>query len=233
MLDPSGGQEMIKLRRDATIFGREKGDIILDDIETSSTHCQVVHIRGEYFVFDMNSTNGTYVNNQKILKHKLEPGDVVNMGTTQFRFAMEAAANVGHIATIFKRKEEPQLKDHRTSVVDSLIETELSTAVNNTQIHLEVIYHDGGGEDFTLNQRVIYLGRASSFGKFDKDPEISRKHLLVKLNDSGEIFIEDQGSTNGTTLNGQAIQGMHQITPSDVVQIGLTKIRVRAIEAAA
>jgi pSer/pThr/pTyr-binding forkhead associated (FHA) protein len=192
-----------------------------------------VHIRGDYFVFDMNSTNGTFVNNQKILKHQLQPGDVVTMGATQFRFAMEEAASVGHIATIFKRKDAMSLKDHRTSVVDSLIETELSTATANTQIFLEVVYHDGNAEDFTLNQRVIYLGRASSFGKFDKDPEISRKHLLIKLNDSGEIFIEDQGTTNGTSLNGQIIQGMHQISPGDVVQIGLTKIRVRALQAAA
>jgi pSer/pThr/pTyr-binding forkhead associated (FHA) protein len=224
---------MIKLRRDATIFGREKGDIVLDDAETSSTHCQVVHIRGEYFVFDMNSTNGTFVNNQKILKHQLQPGDVISIGSTKFRFAMEEAACVGHIATIFRRKDGTLVKDHKTSVVDSLIETELSTSVSNTQIFLEVVYHDGNSEDFTLNQRVIYLGRASSFGKFDKDPEISRKHLLIKLNDSGEIFIEDQGSTNGTTLNGQTIQGMHQVSPGDVVQIGLTKIRARPLLAAA
>lgn len=224
---------MIKLRRDATIFGREKGDIILDDAETSSTHCQVVHIRGDYFVFDMNSTNGTFVNNQKILKHQLQAGDILTLGGTQFRFAMEEASNVGHIATIFKRKDDTPLRNHRTSVVDSLIETELSTSVANNHIHLEVVYHSGHAEDFTLNQRVIYLGRASSFGRFDKDPEISRKHLLVKLNDSGEIFIEDQGSTNGTTINGQIIQGMHQITPSDVVQIGLTKIRVKVLQAAA
>ena len=42
-LDPSGREtgDVIKLRRDATIFGREKGDVILGDAEISSSHCQV------------------------------------------------------------------------------------------------------------------------------------------------------------------------------------------------
>jgi pSer/pThr/pTyr-binding forkhead associated (FHA) protein len=50
---------MVKLRRDATILGREKGDILIKDREISSTHCQIQFIEGVYHIFDMNSTNGT------------------------------------------------------------------------------------------------------------------------------------------------------------------------------
>ena len=63
--------EAIRLRRDATIFGREKGDVIVDDNEVSSTHCQIQCIDDTYHIFDMNSTNGTFVNSEKILKSKL------------------------------------------------------------------------------------------------------------------------------------------------------------------
>ncbi len=50
--------ELIKLRRDSTIFGRSKGDVIIDDREVSSTHCQFQVLGSDVFVFDMNSTNG-------------------------------------------------------------------------------------------------------------------------------------------------------------------------------
>jgi len=85
----SGQSEAVKLRRDATIFGREKGDIIVNDHEISSTHCQIQEINGVYHVFDMNSTNGTFVNNERIVKAKLKDGDIITVGQTSFKFKLE------------------------------------------------------------------------------------------------------------------------------------------------
>ena len=74
---------------------------------------------------------------------------------------------------------------------------------------------------------MFFIGRASSFGKFEHDPEISRRHLLVKVNDTGEIFIEDKGSTNGSYLNGKRINGMHLVGPQDEIKVGTSTIRIR------
>jgi pSer/pThr/pTyr-binding forkhead associated (FHA) protein len=210
--------DAIKLRRDSTIIGREKGDVIIDDVEISSTHCQIQNINGSYHLFDMNSTNGTFLNQGRIVKSKLSDGDTITVGKTSFRFALEEDAKVRHINTIFKSAQQasPNLK---TSLVDTLIEGEIRQR-KGYSLHLRVKYGDGTFEEIELPQRMIFLGRATSFGKFEEDPEISRKHVLVKLNDHGDIFVEDQGSTNGTLLNGNKIKGMHQVRPGDVVRIG-------------
>jgi pSer/pThr/pTyr-binding forkhead associated (FHA) protein len=115
------------------------------------------------------------------------------------------------------------------SVVDTLIESELRSTSNLNTIVLQVTYRDGIQEEISFKQRVVYIGRASSFGQFDQDPEISRKHLLIKLNDNGEVFIEDQGSTNGSRLNGQRITGMHLVRPKDLIRVGGTTLRVTAM----
>lgn len=222
-----GNGEAIKLRRDATIFGREKGDIIVQDHEISSTHCQIQNIGGVYHIFDMNSTNGTFVNNERVVKAKLNPGDVVTVGQTSFKFMLEDESNVRHITTIFKSKDKRNLTDSKSSLVDTLIESEL----RSTQSHLLVLkvkYHDGTEDEIELNQRTLFIGRASSFGKFEADPEISRKHLLIKVNDTGEVFIEDQGSTNGSYLNGKKITGMHLVRPQDEVRVGTSLLHITA-----
>jgi pSer/pThr/pTyr-binding forkhead associated (FHA) protein len=222
-----GGGEAIKLRRDATIFGREKGDIIIGDHEISSTHCQIQNINGVYHIFDMNSTNGTFVNNERIVKSKLNHGDIITVGQTSFRFQLEDESNVRHIATIFKAKEKRAVNDSKNSLVDTLIENELRSTQSHA-IQLSVQYHDGSNDEIELNQRSLFIGRASSFGKFEQDPEISRKHLLVKVNDTGEVFIEDQGSTNGSFLNGKRITGMHLVRPQDEVKVGTSLLKIRA-----
>lgn len=226
-LAKKAGDEAIKLRRDATIFGREKGDIIVDDHEISSTHCQIQNINGVYHIFDMNSTNGTFVNNERIVKAKLSHGDIITFGQTSFRFQLENESSVRHIATIFKSKDKRSLQDSKSSLVDTLIESELRSTQSHALV-LSVRYYDGTSDELELNQRMLFIGRASSFGKFEQDPEISRKHLLVKVNDTGEVFIEDQGSTNGSFLNGKRITGMHLVRPQDEVRVGTSLLRIRA-----
>jgi pSer/pThr/pTyr-binding forkhead associated (FHA) protein len=219
--------EAIKLRRDATIFGREKGDIIIDDHEVSSTHCQIQAIGADYHIFDMNSTNGTFLNNERILKAKLAHGDIVTIGQSSFKFQLEDESNVRHITTIFKSKEKKSLADSKASLVDTLIESELrSTQSHSIMLHIK--YHDGTADEVELKQKLLFIGRASSFGKFEQDAEISRKHLMIKMNDTGEIFIEDQGSTNGSYLNGKKITGMHLVRPQDEVKVGTSLLKIEA-----
>jgi pSer/pThr/pTyr-binding forkhead associated (FHA) protein len=219
-LAPDRNNELVKLRRDATILGREKADIIIDDTEISSTHCQIQNINDTYHVFDMNSSNGTFVNNQKVVKAKLAHGDVITIGRTSFRFSLEDEAKVRHIPTLFKSKKSDSAA---YSIVDTIIEKELRSTQEKV-LHIQVTYGTGVKENLTITQPIIYIGRASSFGKFDQDPEISRKHLMVKLNETGQIFIEDQGSTNGSFLNGKKITGLHPVKPTDEIKIGLCKI---------
>ncbi|MFY7930664.1 MAG: FHA domain-containing protein [Oligoflexus sp.] len=216
--------ELVKLRRDNTIFGREKADIIVSDPEVSATHCQVQCIDDSYHIFDMNSSNGTYVNGQRIVKAKLKEGDMIEIGKTAFRFGLEDEKNVRHIPTLFTSNKK---QERSNSLVDTLIEKELRQA---TKVHLEITvqYGNGSRETINLQQKVAYIGRASSFGHFDQDSEISRKHMMIKLNDTGEVFIEDQGSTNGSYLNGQRISGMHRVQPTDEVRVGRCILRIIA-----
>lgn len=210
--------EIVKLRRDNTIFGREKADIIVSDAEVSATHCQVQNIDDNYHIFDMNSSNGTYLNGERIVKAKLVEGDVIEIGKTSFRFALEDEKNVRHIPTLFT-SSSAKSKDKTHSLVDTLIEDELNSS-KHVQLIIKVVYGNGHKEVIELQQKVAFIGRASSFGQFDQDTEISRKHLMIKLNDTGEIFVEDQGSTNGSFINGEKINGMHIVKASDEIKVG-------------
>ena len=212
--------EIVKLRRDNTIFGREKADIILGDPEVSATHFQVQNIDDTYHVFDMNSSNGTFLNGEQIVKAQLKEGDVIEVGKTSFRFALEDEKNVRHIPTLYSSGSgKGKNKDRGNSLVDTLIEDELKSS-KHIQMIIKVTYGDKTSETIELQQKVAFIGRASSFGRFDQDTEISRKHLMIKLNDTGEIFVEDQGSTNGSFLNDKKILGMHLVTNTDKITVG-------------
>jgi pSer/pThr/pTyr-binding forkhead associated (FHA) protein len=158
------------------------------------------------------------VNRNRIVKAKLNHGDEITIGKTVFKFALEEDAKVRHISTIFKSQHHTE-SGPKASLVDTLIEDEVRKK-RSYFIVLQIKYSDGSRDRIELPQKQVYLGRATTFGKFESDAEISRKHALIKLNDHGEIFVEDQGSTNGTYLNGAKIRGMHPVKATDVIKIG-------------
>jgi pSer/pThr/pTyr-binding forkhead associated (FHA) protein len=69
----------------ARTIGRSTGaDFILDAALVSRVHCQLVELGdGALEVKDLESTNGTYVNGNRIEKARLAPGDKVQVGRVE------------------------------------------------------------------------------------------------------------------------------------------------------
>jgi len=72
---------------DITI-GREMGrDIaLLGDTTASRNHARLVLEGGQYVLYDQGSLNGTFVNKERITRAVLQPGDLIHIGGTTFRF---------------------------------------------------------------------------------------------------------------------------------------------------
>ena len=58
---------------------RESNDLVIQDARVSRTHAQVKISAGKATLYDLDSTGGTYVNNQRIRSRILKPGDVISL----------------------------------------------------------------------------------------------------------------------------------------------------------
>lgn len=73
--------------KDKTTIGRDPSNSIhLTDQRISRTHCQIWRDGSEYKIRDLNSKNGTYVNNLFIKEKVLYPGDLIQIGETILTF---------------------------------------------------------------------------------------------------------------------------------------------------
>jgi hypothetical protein len=72
------------------VLGRnEDCDIEVQDIEISRQHLKLFSENRRWFVQDLGSTNGTYVNKLRVDRYMVNPGDKIKAGQTQFRFYVE------------------------------------------------------------------------------------------------------------------------------------------------
>jgi sigma-B regulation protein RsbU (phosphoserine phosphatase) len=64
--------------------------VVLDDTRISRQHAKISPEAGGHVVYDLNSANGTFVNDIQIKRQKLHPNDVVRFGPFAFKFEGDA-----------------------------------------------------------------------------------------------------------------------------------------------
>jgi pSer/pThr/pTyr-binding forkhead associated (FHA) protein len=82
-----------ELHTDRTTIGRvEDNTFHIADPSVSSHHCEV-QLRGSDIVIrDLNSTNGTFINGNKIEESILKPGQILRLGQVELKLEVEGAA---------------------------------------------------------------------------------------------------------------------------------------------
>lgn len=91
---PPGQEPMaFALRQERVAVGRDAGnDIRLPEAAVSARHAVVITRAGISTVHDLNSSNGTWINGQRVESQALAHGDVVQFGRLAMNFVDEANA---------------------------------------------------------------------------------------------------------------------------------------------
>ncbi len=79
------------------------------------------------------------------------------------------------------------------------------------------------GERLPL-KAVSAIGRDAGNDVVINDDAASARHALIEMND-GTWWIQDEGSTNGTLLNGARIERRERLRDGDVVDVGRVAMR--------
>ena len=61
----------------------------IDDKTISGQHFRIVPKEEQWFILDLESTNGTYVDGERVKFRELKPGSQIHAGQCQFIFRIE------------------------------------------------------------------------------------------------------------------------------------------------
>lgn len=92
---PQGGKKF-RFRKSHILIGREEGDLVLLDMDMSRKHALIEVLSANViFIKDLESTNGTYVNDKLIQSQRLRHEDVIRLGGATLRFRCEDIQSEG------------------------------------------------------------------------------------------------------------------------------------------
>jgi predicted component of type VI protein secretion system len=104
--------KVFDLVKDVLTIGRDmSNDVVINDAEVSRNHGRLTSQSGGYLIEDLASTNGTFVNGQRLIGPKLlNPGDVIGLGETivmEYSYVADAGATVVASAPSPRMSAEP------------------------------------------------------------------------------------------------------------------------------
>ena len=83
--------------REITVGRSPTNNIFIRDKNVSRVHCQVVVMGDGCTLTDLQSTNGTFVNGERVTECEIKPGDEIRVGTTLLD--LEKTDEQGHSIT--------------------------------------------------------------------------------------------------------------------------------------
>ena len=167
--------------------------VVLDDTRISRQHAKVSPEAGGHVVVDLNSANGTFVNDAPVKRHRLIANDVVRFGPFAFRFESSATmrpATVGGGPQKFLEVNTLVGHEPAPSIVESLEVSASSPGflpVGLTEL-----------EDAERKLRTLYSLMNSLSTTLDADDLLDRtlQHLLdiYPAADTVMVYLRDAGS---------------------------------------
>jgi pSer/pThr/pTyr-binding forkhead associated (FHA) protein len=199
---PEPGRKIALEAPEMTIGRGRTNDIIIQDNEVSRVHCRLVRVLDDYEIHDLQSTNSTYVNGQKIEAGGwlLSANAIVELGDSiTFEYIpSDVSASTRIPAAEPQTREKPYIIIKQASLPQP--------------------------EIYRLERPSISIGRDVDNDIILQEAEVSRHHLRLALTKDG-YAIEDLNTMNGTWVNDRRLQEQRLLKMTDVIRIG-TRVRM-------
>jgi pSer/pThr/pTyr-binding forkhead associated (FHA) protein len=90
---------------------REDNHLIINLPQVSRNHAQLRAVRGRYILIDLNSTGGTYVNDNRVSQYTLKAGDVITLADVKLVFGQDSTIQSGETGVIRRDISSPNQND--------------------------------------------------------------------------------------------------------------------------
>lgn len=212
-----GGEFPLRMNREIIIGRSSDLDMVLVEDMVSRKHAKISTTDGEVFIQDLGSTNGTFVNGEKITRSRLQEGDRILVGTSIIKMvSVDPSAYSGEQSEAEARRrleagasrqqtsgrpmsgviEEIPLPDLlqllSTSRKSGVLTVSTPTSVGRLYLRQGSIYFAAINDDFGVSpHKAVYRMLSWSAGHFELEP-------------GGEIRVmeEMQESTEGLLMEG-------------------------------
>ena len=133
----------IPVRKECLKIGRDRAcDVALDDEAASRVHSEIVRREGQLVLRDLESTNGTFLNDARVTESPLQNGDRIAIGDTVLLLQLDAQqGDRGQPTVVFAKDQQTASARFSLSLKDTrFLEIKEGTPIPDAQRQLGLLY---------------------------------------------------------------------------------------------
>jgi thioredoxin reductase (NADPH) len=202
--------------------------IVLNDPQASGAHCEVTLSGDGLTVADAGSRNGTFIGERRVTGPTLiRHGDTFRVGAVKLRAAVQRPSErAGDSRPIDLKLPSPRsLSGIESQHLPKVMRGARLKFVDGSRAGTELAV-------VPLERVVTSLGRASDNDVVLDDRSVSAHHCAISATEQGFV-LRDLGSSNGTFVNSERVNGERPLIASDLIRVGLDAVCELALEGAA
>ena len=196
-------KEVYKLTKQRVSIGRDKNCTIVINNNTVSKDHAILEFDEDFncIIKDLNSSNGTYVNGQKLktVPLKLRTGDKIKFGKYDIEYIFESANMLNDTKTeqeitmklsenINEQNEQKEEISHTET--NNIIKDGKISLVNENELSYPKMNH------FQNNKNIIYSFGNSNGMNYDSEQNLINKNIHNKLNNKNQTNFENNNKIN-------------------------------------
>lgn len=188
-------------------------DYVLDDPVVSARHVRIVREPDGLHLEDLDSANGTYVNEQRVKRATIDWRTPFEVGTVRLT-ALDVVRTVRGLRA-----------GDATSILNAIPDLgELGGSTSSLPLRGPAVLGPDAGRTTSVADRLLpgntlVVGRDQDADIVIDTPNVSRLHARIEVTENGYL-VTDLGSTNGTWLNGERIERTEEVRPGDDLRVG-------------
>lgn len=226
----------------ATIGRSPQGDIFIDNPAVSFHHARVYSQAGVYYVEDLDSLNGTFLNGVRVTQAPLTYGDVITVGKHSVRFARDVPGASTQAPAPQEASaplsDEEAIKLTGTMVLDTKKRRELQEAFAKGKAaaaatlrparvgKLTVLKGKMTAKEFLLTSPTSMIGKAEQCALRLKGwfaPKIAA--MITKQGESYQL----SPTAKKVSFNGQPLTGRVELKDGDLVTVGRVQLQFNLV----
>lgn len=247
-LNEEGRTREVELSGARVVLGRlEHCDVVLAGRGASREHAELVREGGGWTVRDLGSSNGTFVNDERVESQRLRAGDVIGIGpeiTVTYLDDSPGAAAGDESPSGIRLERRTVKRGEAARAPDVTRAPARGAAAGRARAPRErraaragpglagLLQHvewrlspaDPGLAPAAVRRSATTVGRDPGAGLPIDDESVSRMHARLDRS-HGRLFVTDLKSRNGTLVNGEKIL-REELADGDVLSFGDVEYRV-------
>ena len=222
-----------------TIGRSPQSEIFIDNPAVSFRHAKIFSDGGIYYVQDMNSLNGTFLNGLRITQAPLSHGDIVMVGKHSVRFSMDRpGAKPAEPLHREPRSNETMLKLQGTMILDTKMRREMQERLAKGEgaaptarvAHvgkLIVLKGKTAEKEFLLTSQTNMVGKADGCAVRLKGWFAPRIAATITKKDE-HYFLSPAGKK--VFVNGQRVMAKTELNEGYVVSVGSVVMQFTVVQ---